>query len=56
MEIMPRLALIAMKDLAGESDESDEEFDESGAHESWMTRLTNRADQLRVTLNTGYIG
>ena len=43
---------LAMKDLAGESDESDEEFDESGAHQSWMTRLTNRADHLRVTPDT----
>ena len=42
----------ALRDLAGESDESDEEFDESGAHQSWMTRLTNRADQLRVTPDT----
>ena len=33
-------------------DESDAAFNDSGAHQSWMKRLTNRAAQLRVTPDT----
>ena len=33
-------------------DESDAAFNDSGTHQSWMKRLTNRAAQLRVTPDT----